>query len=263
MKKKSVLITGGSQGLGEAIARHLADKDWRIFIFDIDPLGQQVAKSIGRDAVFIKGSVRDYRDLSHAVTQIVNIHGALDGVVANAGIVGTQVPLHKYSTDEWSKVIGVNLTGVFNTLKAALCQMVQQSSGGSIVNVASIAGFRGIVNLSPYTASKWAVRGLTQSVASEYADRHIRCNAVAPTAVNTKLLREYIASADNADAVRAKIIGQNALPSIPEPIDVARAVSFLLGDNANFITGTTLPVDAGALSRTPNSREDQAVVAKL
>jgi len=149
--------------------------------------------------------------------------------------------------------------GTFYTMKYALRQMVKQESGGSIVLMSSTAGFRGFSNLGAYPSGKWAIRGLAEQAAYEYCKKNIRVNAVAPTGCETDMVKGFIESAPDPEIIRASVTEMNALPGFPQPSDVADAVSFLLSDKARYITGHTLPVDAGLLCRAPNAAITQVV----
>lgn len=247
---KSVIVTGGSQGLGEAISRRLASDGFKVTIFDLEATsskGESVASEIG--GAFFAGSVTDPEAVKAAVASVVEKCGSLDALVNNAGITGAHQLIADFDLDAWNNCIDVNLNGTFYFLKFALAQMSDQPSGGAVVNMSSLAGFRGESKLSPYVASKFAIRGLTQAAAVEYANKNIRVNCVAPTFVKVAKM----------DILPQKTLEQfsatNALPGVVQPNDVAGAVSFLLSIDARFITGHCLPVDAGALSRLANARE--------
>ena len=169
------------------------------------------------------------------------------------------MPTGDYDVKEWKNVIDVNLNGTFYSMKFALAQMAKQSTGGSVVNLSSTAGFRGMANLGPYTASKWAVRGMTQMAAAEYAQMNIRVNAIAPTTCETPMVANVIAGAADPALMAEMSTAMNAQPGLVQPSDVAASAAFLLSEEARYITGHTLSVDAGALSRMPNAR-DNAVV---
>ena len=174
----------------------------------------------------------------------------------NAGVVGSQqVRLGDYDVEDWKRVIDINLNGVFYGLKYGLAQMAQQETGGSIVNMSSTAGFRGFINLGPYTASKFAIRGMTRAAAVEYGNNNIRVNALAPAACETPLLKGFIENSPNPMMTYNFLAGYHAIPALPQVKDVADACAFLLSDQARYITGHTLPVDAGTLCRVANAPE--------
>lgn len=254
---RNILITGAAMGLGEAISRRLAKDGDYVIVADVNKeLGQKVADDIG--GTFIKVDVTDPKQVQDAITQVVRERGSLDGCVANAGVAPFPTPLGDFDLDEWQRVLDVNLNGVFYTLKYSLAQMAQQETGGSIVSISSIAGFRAALGFGPYTASKWAVRGLTQLAACEYAQKKIRVNAIAPTACDTPLIAKAFADLP-VEAKESFLTDLNALPGVVQPNDIANATAFLLSDDARYITGHTLPVDAGCLSRIPTAPEKMGV----
>lgn len=251
--RRSALVTGGANGLGRAISKKLSHDGYNVAICDIAAEGEQLSKDIG--GMYIRTDVTQPKQLEEAVAQVVQAYGRLDAVVNNAGVVGEQLPLGEYDLEEWKRVTDINLNGAFFVLRFSLAQMVKQPTGGSIVNISSTAGFRGFCNLSPYTAAKWAIRGLTQQAAVEYCEKNIRVNAVAPTTCETPLVAGFINNHADPAFMQETITSMNALPGFVQPSDVANAVAFLLSDDARYITGHTIPVDAGALSRRANQRE--------
>lgn len=255
---KSVLVTGGALGLGEAISRRLRADGFAVFVADVDAeRGSALADELG--GTFLRCDVTQPGDVDEAVRRVVESSGSLDALVTSAGVVGSPAPLGECEIDEWRRVIDVNLNGTFYCLKYALAQIATQSTGGGFVALSSTAGFRGMCNLGPYTATKWAVRGLVQMAAAEYAQKNIRVNAIAPTTCDTPMVRDLIASAYDPALTEEMCTAANAQPGMVQPEDVAAAAAFLLSDDARFITGHTLPVDAGTLSRMPNARDGTAV----
>lgn len=253
---KAALVTGGSQGLGAAISRRLADDGYHVTIFDLESTsskGNALANEIRGS--FFAGSVADPKAAQAAVQSVVDECGALDALVNNAGITGSHKLIGEYDLQDWGNTIDVNLNGTFYFLKYALAQMSNQPAGGAVVNMSSLAGHRGKKHLAPYVASKFAAQGLTQAAAVEYADKKIRVNCVAPTFVEVEKMTNYIEASENPDGMRAMFNASNALPGTVMPNDVSAAVSFLLSDEARFITGHCLPIDAGALSRIANAPE--------
>ena len=264
LRQKSVLVTGGARGLGAAICQRLSDDGYSVVVGDIlEEEGQGlVSSSLNNSSSYVKLDVSDPKQMEAAIQYTVEQHGRLDALVNNAGIVSPQVPLAEFDIEEWKKGIDINLNGTFFGLKFGLQQMVKQQGGdrggggGCIVNMSSTAGFRGYPKLGPYTASKFAVKGMTQAAAVEYAKYNIRVNAIAPTGVETPLVKQFIEESPDPEAFSGMITAQNALSGFPQPEDVADACAFLLNDReARYITGHTLPVDAGALARVANAKE--------
>jgi NAD(P)-dependent dehydrogenase (short-subunit alcohol dehydrogenase family) len=186
--------------------------------------------------------------------------GTPDVVCANAGIFVQMGPAHTVSEQDWNDVLDVNLTGVWHTVKATVPHMIAAGRGGSIILTSSTSGVRGAPHLSAYTAAKHGVIGFMKTLVNELAEYFIRVNTVLPGGVDTDMImneamyRLFLPDADSPtreDAAVARIFAaQNALP-IPwaEPIDIANAVLFLASDEARYVTGTELKVDAGHTTR--------------
>lgn len=256
--KKTVLITGGSSGIGEGISRKLAKDNYQVIIGDIDnQKGEELAKELEGDFFYLDVSNSD--NVKEAVQFVIDKYGKLDALVNNAGVLAEFGPIGEQNIDNWKRVMSINLDGVFYGMKYALNQMVKQETGGNIVNIGSMNGFRGLINMGAYVPSKWAIRGLTQMAAVEYSQKNIRINSVAPSTTQTKIVDEWIASQPDPELAVEQATSMHAQPGMVQPVDIANATAFLLSDEARFITGTTLPVDAGALSRMPNTREGNAV----
>jgi NAD(P)-dependent dehydrogenase (short-subunit alcohol dehydrogenase family) len=256
--KKSVLVTGGAAGIGAGICRRLARDGYAVTIGDISVAeGKKLAEEIGAD--FVKLDVTSPEDVEAAIAGIVSKHGQLDALVNNAGVLSQFGPIGEQSIDEWKRVMSINLDGVFYGMKFALSQMIKQPSGGNIVNIGSMNGFRGLVNMGAYVPSKWAMRGLTAMAAVEYSQKNIRVNSVAPTTTQSSIVDEWIANQPDPALAVDQATSMNAQPGMVQPEDIANATTFLLSDEARYITGVTLPVDAGALARMPNAKEQNAV----
>lgn len=179
-----------------------------------------------------------------AIQDAVEHYGRIDIIFNNAGISGEQLPVAEASVDNWKRVMSINGDGVFYVLKYGVAAMLK-TGGGSIVNTSSTNGLIGIPNIPPYTFTKWGVIGITKSVAMEYAKQNIRVNAVAPTVVRTPLVEKFIEEAADPKAMAEQMESFNPMPGMPEPKDVAAAVTFLASDDARFITGHVIPVDGG------------------
>ena len=211
-------------------------------------------EALDRRVVARKADVRDAASLRAALAEGVAQLGGLDIVVANAGIYQ---PVSTLDLDDaaWQETIGINLSGVWHTVQAALPHLIARG-GGSVILTSSVLGLRGAANSVHYSAAKHGVVGIMRSVAGEFAAHHIRVNSVHPTLVNTIMVQNEqtwsMFDPENPQPTResAAPIFQtvNALP-IPwvEPVDISNAVLFLASDEARYITGVTLPVDAGAL----------------
>lgn len=243
---KTALVTGSGAGIGRAIAERLAAEGANVVVSDVnDAAGAEVVAAItaaGGTAVYQHTAVGDAAQVKALIQRAVDEFGGLDFAVNNAGVGAQPKPVQYLSDAEWSRTIDITLTGTFQSLREEIGHMVA-NGGGAIVNVSSIASLQPTPNLSPYGAAKHGVLSLTQSVASEYAGRGIRVNAVAPGPIATAALASLPQEAQDeyASEVPMKRLGQ--------PADIANAVVFLLSDQASFITGQTLAVDGGSLIR--------------
>lgn len=243
-KNKIALITGSGSGIGRATAYRLASEGAKIIVTDINSEGGnetvEKIKSDGGDALFIKNNVADWEDVQAMFKTAVDHYGQIDIAVNNAG-VGS--PDFKKTAEKditaWDRTIAINQTGVFYCMKCELGQMVKQG-GGSIINIASIAGLRGLPNASAYVASKHAVVGMTKTAAMEYAKMNIRVNALCPVFTPTGMFQPELYG-DLANKFKASI----PMKRFSNVDEMADAISWLAGDRSSFVTGHALPVDGG------------------
>ncbi|BBX51888.1 mycofactocin-coupled SDR family oxidoreductase [Mycolicibacterium poriferae] len=270
---KVAFVTGAARGQGRSHAVRLAEEGADIIAVDIcgpisadsqiapstpDDLAQTVdlVKNLGRRIVTTQVDVRDYDALKVALDDGVEQLGRLDIVVANAGIGNGGETLDKTSEEDWDDMIGVNLSGVWKTVKAAVPQLISGGNGGSIILTSSVGGLKPYPNTGHYIAAKHGVIGLMRTFAVELGQHFIRVNAVCPTNVNTpmfmnegtiKLFRPDLETPGPDDlAVAAQFM--HTLPiGWVEPVDISNAVLFLASDEARYITGVPLPVDAGSM----------------
>ncbi|OBI84927.1 mycofactocin-coupled SDR family oxidoreductase [Mycobacterium asiaticum] len=269
---KVAFITGAARGQGREHAVRLAEEGADIIAVDVcadidgvaypgateDDLADTAAlvEKSGRRVVTAKADVRDLGSLRVALEQGVAAVGAIDIVVANAGISGTPAPAALIEKSAWQTMLDINLTGVWQTVKAALPHMT--NGGGSIILVSSMLGIRGGGYMAHYASAKHAVVGLMNSLANELAPQWIRVNSIHPGNIETPMLdNEWFCRTMRPDLSdptvhdAAEIIGQFHL--LPKPLIEARAVSnavlFLASDEAQYITGAALPVDAGAVAK--------------
>lgn len=238
MKGKITLVTGAARGIGRTIAEFLAEKGSDIALFDVID-GADAAAAVeakGARALFLNVDVTDFQQVEAAVKKVVAEMGGLDNVVNNAGITRDRLLL-RMSEDEWDQVIRINMKGVFNCTKAAIRHLLKK--GGSIVNIASIAGLAGNPGQSNYAASKAGIIGFTKSVAKEYGERNVRVNAVAPGFIRT----DMTVALD--EKYREMMTQAVPLKRAGEPVDVARVVYFLLSDYSSYVTGEVINVSGG------------------
>jgi meso-butanediol dehydrogenase/(S,S)-butanediol dehydrogenase/diacetyl reductase len=250
MNQKVALVTGAGSGIGAAIARTLAQRDHHVVVTDLDPeAAERVAGEAGGEALRL--DVTDTEAVATTAEAVVAEHGRLDAWVSNAGI-SSMTPFLDVTADQLARTLAVNLQAVFTCGQAAARAMVGTGRPGRIVNLASMAGKQGrVAYLSDYVASKFGVIGLTQAMAFELAPNGITVNCVCPgyvaTAMQTReLVWEASLRGTTPEAVRDLYVADTPLGRLETPEDVARAVAFLVSDDAAFITGEALAVNGGA-----------------
>jgi NAD(P)-dependent dehydrogenase (short-subunit alcohol dehydrogenase family) len=246
MEGKAGLVTGAASGIGRATALRFAREGASVVLADLEssrPAGEEVVEEIraqGGEAEFFACDVSRADDNEALVKATVERFGKLDFAHNNAGI-GVHRLLHETEDADFDRVIAVNLRGTFLGMKHQIAQMLRQS-GGAIVNTSSNAGLRAVTLLSAYTASKHGILGLTKNAAVEYANDGIRVNAVCPGAIMTPLM------SDQSPERQREILAPQAMTRFGDPDEVAAAVVWLCSDDASFVTGVALPVDAGSVA---------------
>jgi 3alpha(or 20beta)-hydroxysteroid dehydrogenase len=240
MHGRVAIVTGGARGIGEAYARALHGAGAEVVIADVlTAAGESLAGELGRRARFIELDVTDEEAWAAAVEDTVAACGAVDVLVNNAGIANA-APIEHFSLEKWHAVIGVNLTGTFLGCRAVVPAM-KAAGRGSIVNVSSVEGLRGSVHLHGYTASKFAVRGLTKSLAVELGPSGIRVNSVHPGFIRTEMTTRIDPEG---------LVIPLARSGVPE--DLSGAVLFLASDASAYLTGTEIVVDGGMTAGIPH-----------
>lgn len=250
MTKKIAVVTGAGSGIGRAIATELAARDHYVVVTDLDlAAAEATAKELG--AAALRLDVTDGAQAKSVAQRVAQEHGAIDVWVSNAGISKMQSFLD-VTPEDLRRTLAVNLEGIFLCGQAAAAAMIADGAGGAIVNVASMAGKQGRVPyLSDYVASKFGVVGLTQAMAFELAPHGITVNSVCPGYVATPMQErelgwEATLRGTTEEKVRQLYIDDTPLGRLETPQDVARAVAFLAGPDARFITGEALAVNGGA-----------------
>ena len=241
---KVAIVTGAASGMGAATARLFAKEGASVVVADVmDHEGQQVAASIGPDAVFLHLDVTNETNWADTVAETMRRFGKLDILVNNAGVSGS-AEQDLYSTDAWHRIMGINATGVFLGLKYGIKAMIE-SGGGSIVNLSSIAGIIGSEGIHmAYNASKAAVRLMTKSVAVQHARDNIRANSVHPGIMPAMRTSGRTAEPE----VRAKRMNVIPMRRPGEVDEVAYAILFLASSESSYITGSEIHVDGGAIA---------------
>jgi len=245
MKQKVAIITGGASGIGKSTAMLLARKGVKVVISGRrEALGQKAVEEIraeGGDAAFVVADVNDEASIRQMIDFAVTQYGRLDLAVNNAGIANETKAIGDSDPAKFQAMLQTNVMGLFLCMKFEIQQMLK-TGGGSIVNLASIAGLNGIPYTGTYAATKHAVVGLTKSGALDYAKQKIRINAVAPGAVNTDIISQQIALGQYDEAT-VSAIHPMARMGVPE--EIANGIVWLLSDEASFVTGHVLNIDGG------------------
>lgn len=240
LKDKVAIVTGGSRGIGRAIALELIHCGAKVVFTYLKSQGAAALlldeiKALGGEAEAVKSDSRDFAEAKNAIEETLKKFGSLDILVNNAGIIKDKA-LMLMDPSEWQEVIDTNLTGYFNMARNSIVTMMKQKSG-NIINISSVAGVVGTPRQVNYASAKAGIVGLTKSLAKEVAAYNIRVNAVAPGYIETDMTKD----------LKQK---ENLLKMIPagrfgNPEEVAKTVSFLASDRSDYITGQVIKVDGG------------------
>lgn len=237
LEGKVAIVTGGSSGIGKAIAERYAWEGMEVVIADVnEEKGQELADEAGYD--FIKCDVSDQEQVESLVEETVERFGRLDVMVNNAGI-GSQATIEEMDIDDYHKIRSIDLDGVVYGCKAAAPHL--KETQGCIINIASIYGLVGDVGATAYNAAKGGVVNLTRSVADDLAEYDVRVNSICPGFVKTPMTEEALQEEEFSDHV----LGETPMGRVAEPEEIAGPAAFLASEEASYITGVNLPVDGG------------------
>ena len=236
---QTAIVTGAANGIGEVIARKLANAGARVAIADIDEQAAvEAADRIGEHAFPVRLDITDANSVEQTLKEVLAWTKSLEIVVNNAGLAGKAAPIWEQTDEDWNRVLAINITGPFFLCRAVIPHM--RSRGyGRIVNIASIAGKEGNPNMAAYSASKAAIIGLTKSIAKEVATEGICVNAVSPAVIRTKMLNQL------TPAQVSYMVERIPMKRTGQPEEVAAVVHFLASRDCSFVTGQCYDVSGG------------------
>jgi len=241
---KSIIVTGAAAGFGAAMCRRFAAEGANVLVADINRAGAEaLAAEIGAQAVACQADVTRRADHTAMVEQALKAFGDIDGVVNNAGIVQHNTPADAVSEEVFDRLFAVNVKSIYYSVQEVV-PVFRRRGGGMMVNIGSTGGIRPRPGLAWYNATKGAVHLASQSLAVELAPDKIRVNAICPALGTTAMLEPVMGGPDTAET-RAKFTASIPLGRLCDPSDVANAATFLLSDDAAFMTGVCLAVDGG------------------
>jgi NAD(P)-dependent dehydrogenase (short-subunit alcohol dehydrogenase family) len=248
LEGKVGLVTGGTSGIGRDTAILFAKAGAKVVVAGRRELEGnetiELVRATGGDGLFVKADVSKDSEVDTLIQKAVEKFGRLDIAFNNAGIEGVWAPIVRQSEEDWDRTIAINLKGVWLCLKYEIRQMLQQSGGGAIVNMASITGLIGSAGAAAYSASKHGVIGLTKTAALENAKRGIRINAVCPGFAETPMTDRIF----RVPQVHKHVLSRHPIGRLGRPTEIAEAVVWMCSDHASFMTGQSLVLDGGFLA---------------
>lgn len=240
---KVAIVTGAASGVGKAIAELYAKEGAKVVICDLNgQAAQSAAKEIGDQALAVEANVSKEEDIQNLFDQTIKKFGTVDIIVNNAGIMDNFVPVADITDELWDRVISVNLTSQMRMMRKAVSIFLEKESG-VILNVTSAAGLFGSRAGVAYTASKHAVVGITKNVAFQYAEKGIRCNAIAPGGINTNIGTTM--NAPDPFGMERVMSGAGNNPRNGDPDEIATVALFFASDDSKYVNGTVITADGG------------------
>lgn len=245
--ERSVIVTGGASGIGRATAFAFAAEGANVMVADQNGTGAEAVagaiRALGQRAESFRVDIGDYGQCEALVSRTVSAFGGLHIAFNNAGIPGSMTKaVHECELDEWNRMIAINLTGVFHSIKAEVPALLA-SGGGAIINTASVAGLVSAPHMASYATAKHGVVGLTRSAALDLIKLGIRVNAVCPAAVRTAMIEPVF----SVPGLGEKMAADHPIGRMAEAEEVAKVVLFLASEEASFIVGHALTIDGGLI----------------
>lgn len=245
LEGKTAVVTGAASGMGAAIAGLFAEEGAKVIVADLDQQGIDVVvnsiKAKGGEAIGIVVNVSKEEDVARMTELASSKYGSLDVLVNNAGIMDDFMPIEDVTNELWERVMAVNVNGPMYACRLAVPIMLKQGKG-SIINIASIGGLEGSRAGATYTASKHALIGLTKNIGFMYAQKGIKCNAIAPGGVNTNIGKNMHPHPFGYERCTS---GGASMPRMGESMEIATAALFLATDESSFVNGSVLTADGG------------------
>lgn len=252
LQGKTALITGAAGGIGRAIAEVFAvDEGAHVYLADRDDRAGRKAeaelRAAGAAASFVRCDVSSAEDVDVVVQQVVAQRGRIDILVNNAG-VNFAKPFDELTTEDWDRVLGVDLRGAFLCTRACIGHFLRQQAGCTI-NIASVHTLCAMPGAAPYDAAKWGMVGMTKSLAVEYAARNIRFNCISPGLIDTQIWQDILAAADDPRQCQAHWWANIPAGRVGMAREIGLLAAFLASDDAAYLTGANIPIDGGMTSQ--------------